>query len=153
MLEDNDVNFEQRIYQHRFSEERVHDPNSKIYSDLDEAATHGTAGGCFPERAPKEDPSIKGCQTKEIVPDTSVGSDQRMYAYHYWGDRSISINSPSGDILAKVRDDIGSHLKERQDRKMISSTYQGAEFRLMLSQSTKDNVQKRWGVESGSSRK
>ena len=38
-------------------------------SDLDEAATLMELGGCF-QNDTEEDPSIKGCQTKEIVPDT-----------------------------------------------------------------------------------
>ena len=141
------LDYEQRVYQHRFSEERVHDPNSKIYGDLDEAATLMELREAVSENERRrETHPTRDAKTKVIVPDQfRVGSDQRMYAYHYWGDRSIGISSPSGNVLSHVRNDIDDHLRERQGRKEgLVGDIKELTSDLVLSQHTTENIQKRW---------
>ena len=143
---DGDLNYEQRVYKHRFSEERVHDPNSNIYGNLDEAATLMELREAISENERRKvTHPTRDATTKAIVPDPfRVGSDQRMYAYHYWGDRSIGISSPSGNVLEHVRNDIGHHLRERQDRKGgLVENIKELTSDLVLSQHTMENVQKR----------
>lgn len=139
--------FQNRVYRHRFSKERVHDPNSKIYSDLDEAATIMELREAISENEmrklshPKRDNT-----TKRIIPEAfEVGSDERMYAYHYWGDRSIAISSPSGHMKSRIRDDVEQHLRERTNRRDdLVEDIKELESDLVLSKNTATNIEKRW---------
>ena len=143
----NSVEYQENVYKHRFSVERIHDPDNKIYSDLDKAASMME----LREAVVKQQKRIKAHpkrdeQTKLITRNVyAVGSDERMYKYHYWGDRSIEISAPAADVLKEVRDDTEVHVQERNVRKKnLIEDVQNLKQDLILAQHTKSNIHKRW---------
>ena len=108
------------VYQHRFSSERIHDSESKIYSDLDKAASMMELREAVVKQNKRIHQHPKRDADKKIIANPyAVGSDERMYQYHYWGDRSINISAPTSDILHVVRDDLQEHVSERLEKKEI----------------------------------
>ena len=135
-----------QVYHHRYSKERVHDSDSKVYSDLDKAASMMELREAVVKQNKRISQHPKRNANKEIITNPySVGSDERMYRYHYWGDRSIAISAPTSDILHVVRDDLKEHVTERVDKKeILIQQVKELNSDLILAKHTKANIHARF---------
>jgi hypothetical protein len=135
-----------QVYQHRYSKERIHDFQSNIYSDIDKAASMMELREAVVKQNKRMSQHPKRDSKKRIVANPyAVGSDERMYKYHYWGDRSINISEPTGDILHVVRDDLKEHVNERVQRKeLLKKEVTLLEDDLILAKNTKKNIKQRF---------
>jgi len=140
------VQYQEEVYKHRFSVERIHDPDSKIYSDLDKAASMMELREAVIKQQKRISEHPKRDAEKRIKRNAyAVGSDERMYQYHYWGDRSINISAPTADVLNIVRDDIKEHVEERTERRDdLLQEVKALKADLVLAKHTKANIHERW---------
>jgi hypothetical protein len=146
IFQNKDVDYQQEVYRHRFSHERVHDPESKVYSDLDKAASMMELREAVVKQTKRTSQHPLRDSTKRILKNPyAVGSDERMYDYHFWGDRSIKISAPAADVLSVVRDDLKVHVDERFERKEhLEQQVKDLEDDLVLAKHTKRNINMRW---------
>lgn len=146
IFQNKDVDYQEEVYRHRFSHERVHDPESKVYSDLDKAASMMELREAVVKQTKRTSQHPHRDSAKRIIKNPyAVGSDERMYDYHFWGDRSIEISAPAADVLSVVRDDLKVHVDERFDRKEhLEQQVKDLEDDLILAKHTKTNIYARW---------
>ena len=98
------VKVSEAVQQHRSSPNRVNDPYSPYYTNLDEAASLADIGAAVERQRDIQSIIPQRDAKKYIVRgEVDVSTEARLYDYHRWGTRSIEISSPAGDALKHIK--------------------------------------------------